>query len=206
MNIVCSLLVIGLVCISAGTGTFAYFSDIETSEGNTFTAGTLDLKIKDQDPQGSPDWYYGDGVTATWTMSNMKPGDTVNGWVRLRNDGSIKADKLDIDISNTVVDPPGPESDTKEGTDDLDKHMFISHLNYTYYTGTVKADLNDLSDVDGDANISLDEFESQGLHNLPAPPDQDRYYTLYMTLQFDPSAGSDYQGDILNMTMTFTLH
>ncbi|MHB8963543.1 MAG: TasA family protein, partial [Saccharofermentanales bacterium] len=30
-------------------GSFAYFSDSETSIGNTFTAGTLDLKINDGD-------------------------------------------------------------------------------------------------------------------------------------------------------------
>ena len=193
-------LMISLVVGMTSVGTFAFFSDAERSTG-TFTAGTLDLKIKDQDEH-----FYGDGVTATWTLSNMKPGDSVSGWVRLRNDGSIEPHHLDIDVSNTVIDPPGPESDAKEGTDDLDKHVFITHLNYTYYTGTVKADLNDLSDIDGDGNISLDEFESQGLHNLPAPPDKNKFYTLYMTLQFDPSAGNDYQGDMLNVTMTFTLH
>ena len=35
------VLVIGL----AGAGAFAYFSDVETSTGNTFTAGSIDLKI-----------------------------------------------------------------------------------------------------------------------------------------------------------------
>lgn len=198
-KILVSGLMICLVVGMTGGGTFAFFSDTESSTG-TFSAGTLNLTIKDQN-----EYFYGDGVTSTWNLSNMKPGDTVNGWVRLRNEGSIEPDHLDIDVSNTVIDPLGPESDTEEGSDDLDKHIFITHLNYTYYTDTVKADLNDLSDVDGDENISVDEFESQGLHNLPAPPDKDKYYTLYMTLQFDPSAGNDYQGDILNMTMTFRL-
>jgi len=199
-KILISWLMICLVAGMTGAGTFAYLSDTESSTG-TFTAGTLDLKIKDQDER-----FYGDGVTATWTLSNMKPGDSVSGWVRLRNDGCIEPHHLDIDVSNTVIDPPGPESDAKEGTDDLDKHMFITHLNYTYYTGTVKADLSDLSDLNNDGKISLDEFESQGLHNLPAPPDKNKFYTLNMTLQFDPLAGNDYQGDMLNMTMTFTLH
>jgi predicted ribosomally synthesized peptide with SipW-like signal peptide len=58
-------LVIGLV----GTaGTFAWFQDTETSTGNTLTAGTLDLKIRDGDEA------YGDGVTATWTAT--KPNQT----------------------------------------------------------------------------------------------------------------------------------
>lgn len=47
------------------------------------------MRKEDQDPRPSPDYYYGDGVTATGCFSDMKPGDSVNGFVRLRNDGSI---------------------------------------------------------------------------------------------------------------------
>jgi predicted ribosomally synthesized peptide with SipW-like signal peptide len=38
-------MVIGLVASAIGMGTYAYFSDTETSSGNTFTAGSIDLKI-----------------------------------------------------------------------------------------------------------------------------------------------------------------
>ena len=58
--------IIGLV----GTGVWAYFQDTETSTGNIFQAGTLDLKIR----QGEPWESWQDGVTSTWTMTNMKPG------------------------------------------------------------------------------------------------------------------------------------
>jgi predicted ribosomally synthesized peptide with SipW-like signal peptide len=61
------VLVLGLV----GVGAFAYFGDAETSTGNAFTAGTLDLKVSDAN-EG-----YGDGVSATWTMSNTQQGDTL---------------------------------------------------------------------------------------------------------------------------------
>jgi predicted ribosomally synthesized peptide with SipW-like signal peptide len=40
-----SLMSIGLVATVVGMGTFAYFSDTETSTGNTVTAGVLDLSI-----------------------------------------------------------------------------------------------------------------------------------------------------------------
>jgi len=40
-----ALLVMRLV----GGGTWAYFSDVEASTGNVFTAGTLDLKTDDAD-------------------------------------------------------------------------------------------------------------------------------------------------------------
>ena len=35
-----------------GVATFAYFTDTETSTGNTFTAGTLDLKTNDAGKDG----------------------------------------------------------------------------------------------------------------------------------------------------------
>ena len=48
-NILISLAVIGAVAAMAIGGTVAYFSDTETSTGNTFTAGTIDINL---DPSG----------------------------------------------------------------------------------------------------------------------------------------------------------
>src|SRR3990167_7649784 len=44
-----NLISIFAVAAIAATATVAYFSDTETSTGNTFAAGTLDLKVDDQD-------------------------------------------------------------------------------------------------------------------------------------------------------------
>jgi len=43
-KVLAAFLVVGLVAIMAGAGLYALFSDTETSTGNIFTAGTLDLK------------------------------------------------------------------------------------------------------------------------------------------------------------------
>ena len=40
-----SLMVVALVGGMVGGGLFAYFSDTETSTGNTFTAGTIDIEV-----------------------------------------------------------------------------------------------------------------------------------------------------------------
>ena len=48
-KIILSLSVIGVVAAIAVGGTIAYFSDTETSVGNTFTAGTIDISL---DPKG----------------------------------------------------------------------------------------------------------------------------------------------------------
>ena len=44
-----SLLIISVMSVMLGQGVVSFMSDIETSEGNTFTAGTIDLQVDDQD-------------------------------------------------------------------------------------------------------------------------------------------------------------
>ena len=65
-------------------GAFAYFNDTETSTGNTFTAGTLDLVLSDDDETDQ------DGVTATWVSpANWAPGDTVPATLTMKNIGTV---------------------------------------------------------------------------------------------------------------------
>jgi len=80
-KILISLSVIGIVAAMVIGGTIAYFSDTETSTGNTFTAGAIDLKI-DNDS-----WYNGelrqdlgwelDELTGHlfFDYEDLKPGD-----------------------------------------------------------------------------------------------------------------------------------
>ena len=69
------IVVIGLV----GLGAFAWFSDVETSSGNTFTAGTLDLKVDGND----------DPNVAYVTIGPIKPGWSGRySWI-LKNVGTI---------------------------------------------------------------------------------------------------------------------
>lgn len=83
-KILLSLAIVSVVAIAATVGTIAYFTDTETSTGNTFTAGTIDLTI---DSEAS---YNGEAVQeATWGQENgiditsekffnftdVKPGD-----------------------------------------------------------------------------------------------------------------------------------
>jgi spore coat-associated protein N len=198
-----AILPIFFVALLLSAGTFAYFTDAERSTGNTFAAGTLDLKIGDWNED------FKDGVTATWTLSNMKPGDTIGPYsVLLRNFGSIEADHVEIKCTNTVTDPPGPESDTEEGTTDMDKAMEITILAY---------DENNLlyvlPDLNGNGIKDLNDFENfnggQGFdHITPVPAaNQGTTRTFTMALRFHPTlADNDYQGDILTVTITFTLN
>lgn len=76
-KILISLSIIGVVAAIAIGGTIAYFSDTETSTGNTFTAGTIDISVNDQNP-----W------SQKFTLADMKPcyTDYIN--FRINNSGS----------------------------------------------------------------------------------------------------------------------
>ena len=93
-RIIFSLMTLVAVLSVAGVGSMAYFSDTETSSGNSFTAGTLDLKIGD----GSDGWlddpvpavisaaYLDSGIGL---INNLKPGDEGTITVPIKNDGSV---------------------------------------------------------------------------------------------------------------------
>lgn len=83
-----SVFVLGIAVTLAGTGTWAWMTDVQTSSDNTFTSGTLDLKLSND---GST---YTDDVTATWSSPNFKPGDTFANEIRFTNAGTIDINHL----------------------------------------------------------------------------------------------------------------
>jgi predicted ribosomally synthesized peptide with SipW-like signal peptide len=76
-------------------GSFAYFSDTETSTGNTFTAGTLDLQVVSPyggQPYGGfpPTQTYNGSNIPGINLSNVAPGDPPIVWrMHVNNIGSI---------------------------------------------------------------------------------------------------------------------
>ena len=98
-KIIISLSVIGAVAAIAVGGTIAYFSDTETSQGNTFTAGELDLQVDstchyngnvcalgdcDNDSKTPPTYCWqglasypvpGTACECTWLLKDLDEGD-----------------------------------------------------------------------------------------------------------------------------------
>jgi len=223
LSILAIFLVIGLV----GAGTLAWFQDTETSTGNTFTAGTMDLKIW----TGST---WGDvGETAIWTMSKMEPGITTDsGKAEVKWLGSITPHHMEITCSYTATegDPYGsgtPDTvNTAADPDSFAKYVEITSFNYydgspswhimwdgTNYSisgnppkpsGWTATDW-EITDSDGVAGISLCDLKYDHLDNLP-PGNEDEVLHFEMTVKFRSDAGNDLQGDTLNLTMIFTLN
>ena len=90
-KIIISLAVIGVVSAVVIGGTIAYFSDTETSVGNTFTAGTIDIAIDNENP-----W------TSHYDIGDLKPGET--GYINfdITNEGTNP-----VNISKTLTNIEG---------------------------------------------------------------------------------------------------
>ena len=202
LSLLALILVIGLV----GTGTFAWFQDTETSSGNTIAAGTLDLKVSDWN-EG-----FGNGVSVTWTMSNMEPGVTTVGpfSVLLQNSGSVAANHVEVGLSHSIDEASNPvESDTNPASTPGEMARWIEITTMTYdgvdFKATyIDANSNGFFDLE---DVTLPPYTNVGgpLDNLLAPVGAGTR-TFMMALKFNVGATNDIQGDILTTTAILTLN
>lgn len=103
-SIIKSLVLIVGVAAIAGGATYAYFSSTAAIPGETFSTGTVTLKIN------TDDTYFTNGGTVRTTVQDhfdgLKPGDTMRQWVTLHNAGSLPIGYLTVD-KGTPSDPVG---------------------------------------------------------------------------------------------------
>jgi len=198
-----AIVLIGIVVMLAGAGTFAYFSDMGRSYDNVFTAGTLDLKIIDWN-----ELTWRDEVTATWTATNMKPGDSFPfdlEFVGLGRAGTITPSSLEITCNYSVIEEsPQTPSDTDPYTnlnpDKMAKQMIITRFKYngTDYVGSIV-------DFDLDGKKTFYDLKNSPVTGLPVPVVADGAMFFRLSVKFSEEAGNDFQGDTFNLTMMFTL-
>jgi len=127
-KILVSFMTIALVSALIGGGIYAYFSDVETSTGNTFTAGTLDLNLDG-----------GNTNVVKFTVDDVKPGASGGGTWTVANVGNMDGylDLESIGVSEgigTTTDPEladevPPGTDTAQLGNYLMVHMFIDANN-----------------------------------------------------------------------------
>jgi spore coat-associated protein N len=192
-------------------GVFAYFTDVETSTGNVFTAGTLDLKISDYDESPPRD-----GVSTTWSMTNMIPGVSLSGprHITLINTGSIPGNHVEISFSHEINDEPDVESDTNKSSTTGEMARWLQIITMTYddveFLGTWATSGHKLVDVNGNGFVDLEDVtmpeNATALDNLPPPPTPGGETDFTMKLFFNGGATNDIQGDTLITTVTFTLN
>lgn len=98
-----SLVIVAAVAVVAGLGSFALWSDQETSTGNSITADQMDLVLGN----------------VPVSLSNVAPGDTgTTAAMTLQNDSNTVDGTLTFVINNLVDDDNGcPEAEANEGGD-----------------------------------------------------------------------------------------
>lgn len=118
---------VALVGVAANSGTLAVFTDAAPSNNNTFTTGTLDLKLSDNNETDL------DSVSTSVTFTAMAPGDTVTDRIVPTNTGSLALryavsasatnadskglkDQLVLTIKTIDVTTPGTPCDNFDGT------------------------------------------------------------------------------------------
>jgi predicted ribosomally synthesized peptide with SipW-like signal peptide len=121
-KILISLGIIGVVAAVTVGLTTAYFSDTETSTGNTFTAGAIDLKIDNEsyyngEPWGETSWSMDelDGHLF-FDFEDLKPGDHGEDTISLHVDSNEAWACANItltgSIENGMTDPESDVDDT----------------------------------------------------------------------------------------------
>jgi len=178
-----SIFVIGAGSAAVGSGTLAYFSDTETSSGNSITSGTLDLTL--------------DPTTTFLNKSNIKPGDSGTSTVELANKGSIDG-TVEITVSdvtyleNDIVDGEQEYDDTPN-TGELQEYVDVrASLGQSFDTGR-----RPVTEVYEDASLET------GVE-IPAGDHRDFTLEWWFTDPGDASV-NDAQSDSIAIDLTFSL-
>ena len=171
-----------------GIGTWAYFSDVETSTGNVLAAGTLDLKTDDED-----------GVSQTLFDVNMQPGDTIDSeYITLKNAGSVAGSTLDLAFS--YVESDLSANPVNKSADDTAAKIEVTTLKYdgsSLFASVMDNNTNGYRDIQDLKNTDLSSLS--GIDALASKE-------FEIAIKPRDSAGSDYQADGITVTITFNLN
>lgn len=175
-RILLSLLVIAAVAGATINLSSAFFSDTETSSGNSFTAGTIDLKINDLD-----------NPPAVVNFDDLKPGDQ-----------HIVPKTLRVIDNNAFVWMHIKDVVTAQGTstepEDLEENGTPKHDLNNYMTYTLNVGGNQIINAPVNFNDAVSCWIPLG--EVPG----DELINMSQVFNFDPTVTNWAQGD----TMTFT--
>jgi len=123
-----SMMILAFAAAVIGVGTYALYTDVETSADNTFTAGTLDLKVW----EGGWDGHWSDDpIAEKITVTNVKPTSDAWGWsmvpggVKIKNAGSVPGNLWIeiVNIRNSENDCIEPEVDAGDDASSLEGEL-----------------------------------------------------------------------------------
>jgi predicted ribosomally synthesized peptide with SipW-like signal peptide len=145
-----SILMIAAALAMIGGGTFAAFSDTETSVGNTFTAGSLDLKVQNSGGAWVDDPSV-ESINAAYNelVSNLKPGDSGTITIPVKNAGSLPgtATFTIADVVDAGNATPEPEAAFDPDNGELSANIDVVVM---YNGAAVAGGSGKLLDLEGD--------------------------------------------------------
>jgi len=195
-KILLSIMVIGVVAGMMGIGTFSYYEDIETSSGNTFTAGVIDLKVNGGDDPG-----------VLFTLSNITPGNYYDlGTVTLKNVGTVPGNlsikiKDPVSHENTLEEPEIeagdlPDTEVDPGSydaNDGDGELWDLCFMRVYVDGN--HDGKYTCGSDGDCIIEQNALDKSDYYHFPINqslfPMETNYYCHDKYIHLDPGESVD---------------
>lgn len=173
-----------------GGATFAFFSSSATSTGNVFAAGNLVLQVDDADQTSSPT------VNASLNFAGLAPGVTSSKqYISLHNGGSLPVAEVELGATKTA--------------DDADADALENVVNLTVTTGddntcTTNAVDRTAAIAGGTGDtllpLTLGELIASDYDALPGLGSD--YFVCFQGTM-DPTAGNEYQGDSVTVTMDF---
>lgn len=223
-KILISLSIIAAVAAIAIGATSAYFSDVETSTGNTFTTGVLDLELTDSDEfpgEGS------DSVSGSIVLDDIKPSACLEeeGWpeeewyyenyigIRMKKNSNPGYIYLTLDVSDNGGAISEPECEAESGTwsdgtcsgntpiDDISSQIVVwGRLGECLDEECIGFDLIEIEGLLG-ALKDLDGIEEY-LGEFQAG----EFYFLLLSACLNEDAGNEYQGDQSVVTFTFNAY
>jgi spore coat-associated protein N len=126
-----SVLIIGVVATAAGAGTWAQFSDTETSSGNTLTAGTMDLQLS------ADGTTYTQGIANALSIGDVYPGaeGQLTGAIHVKNSGTVpgKLTWASTFVSNDENGLTEPESNAGDTGDLIGNGELSPYVTLSYY-------------------------------------------------------------------------
>jgi predicted ribosomally synthesized peptide with SipW-like signal peptide len=217
-----SIFVIGMLALAMGYGTYSYFTQTETSTGNTFQAGWVDLALSTGSGYVNP-WT---GPLATFT--NIAPGQetsATNIW--FKNVGSLSGIvtvKLSYTENDAIGNDVGVSADyfaskviiTHVGVDDSSNvamwwglqvidDAYGSNAANALAAGAVVSDGagGHLATVYGVSQITLHFWDTYQGNDIVFLPNDFHKETL--KLKLDAIVGNDFQYDGIDIIMTATI-
>jgi predicted ribosomally synthesized peptide with SipW-like signal peptide len=197
-----ALMVMGLV----GGGTWAYFSDPETSPNNVLTAGTLDLTIGG-----------GNDPLNILTVSAAQPGDTGGNSTTLQNAGSATGN-LTIEVGSVTNTESAAgleftgDSINGAGVGELGGVALMAmYLDISAGGGFNGSDIGLANDgttySPGTLDYqTVDSYDSDSWPNVDSMTTSESYDIFIMwQIPYGGSADNTFQGDTVSVNMTFTL-